>query len=246
MEPTWSSDDGNVQLYLEDCLDVMPKLANIDIAITSPPYNLMAQYSAPSQMAQSFASQRLSNWYKDDMPEDEYQAWQRKCLSEMTKICRSTIFYVHQVRYAWGRKNTWYHPVHWLNDFCVWCEIIWNRGKGISGAKRPVIADQRIYMINKPLYYKSIGLTTVWNIPEDRESEHVCPFPIQIPLNCINMTTRPNDTVLDPFMGSGTTGVAAVQTGRRFIGIELSERYFDIACKRIAAAYEQQRLPLQE
>ena len=51
------------------------------------------------------------------------------------------------------------------------------------------------------------------------------------------------ETILDPFMGSGTTGVAAVQTGRKFIGIEIEPKYFDIACKRIQAAVNEPRLP---
>ena len=50
-------------------------------------------------------------------------------------------------------------------------------------------------------------------------------------------------TVLDPFMGSGTTGVACVKLGRKFIGIEIEPKYFDIACKRIAAAIAEPRLP---
>jgi DNA modification methylase len=54
--------------------------------------------------------------------------------------------------------------------------------------------------------------------------------------------TRPNETVLDPFMGSGTTGVACANLGRKFIGIEIEEKYFDIACKRIEIAYSQPRL----
>ena len=57
---------------------------------------------------------------------------------------------------------------------------------------------------------------------------------------------RPGATVLDPFMGSGTTGVACAQTGRRFIGVEIDPGYFEIACKRIAAAQAQLRLPLAE
>jgi DNA modification methylase len=56
---------------------------------------------------------------------------------------------------------------------------------------------------------------------------------------CVDFTTG---TVLDPFMGSGTTGVACANLGRKFIGIEIEERYFDTACERIAAAYAQQRL----
>ena len=58
----------------------------------------------------------------------------------------------------------------------------------------------------------------------------------------VALTTRPGETVLDPFMGSGTTGVAAVEQGRRFIGIERERRYFDIACERIARAQAQGQL----
>ena len=58
----------------------------------------------------------------------------------------------------------------------------------------------------------------------------------------VALTTRPGETVLEPFMGSGTTGVAAVEQGRRFIGIERERRYFDIACERIARAQAQGQL----
>jgi modification methylase len=214
----------------------------VDAVVTSPPYNLMAQYSDKSQMKQSVSAHRLDSWYIDTMPEEEYQRWQRECLNGMQRICHNTIFYNHQIRYAWGRKNEWYHPVHWLDGFEVWCEIVWDRGKGISGAKRPVIADQRIYMIGKPKIWKNIGLTTIWRISEERNSEHVCPFPVEIPRRCLLMTTESGDLILDPFCGSGTTGVAALRTGRRFIGIEIDSSYCDIARRRIQE--EEQSVPL--
>ena len=55
----------------------------------------------------------------------------------------------------------------------------------------------------------------------------------------MNQFTDPGETVLDPFMGSGTTGVACAKLGRKFIGIEIEPKYFDIACKRIEEAYSQ-------
>jgi DNA modification methylase len=58
------------------------------------------------------------------------------------------------------------------------------------------------------------------------------------------MSTNENDTILDPFMGSGTTGVACVQTGRNFIGIEIDKGYYDIAEKRIKEAQMQLRMPI--
>jgi site-specific DNA-methyltransferase (adenine-specific)/modification methylase len=71
--------------------------------------------------------------------------------------------------------------------------------------------------------------------------------PTQKPLTLMLWTieqarTKVNDLILDPFMGSGTTGVACVQLGRKFIGIELEQKYFDIACKRIEQAYAQGQL----
>ena len=58
----------------------------------------------------------------------------------------------------------------------------------------------------------------------------------------INKASIEGETILDPFMGSGTTGVACANLGRKFIGIEIEEKYFDIACRRIADAYKQPRL----
>jgi len=54
--------------------------------------------------------------------------------------------------------------------------------------------------------------------------------------------TRPGETVCDPFMGSGTTGVACAKSGRGFVGIEQNERWFDLSCRRIEEAYRQPRL----
>lgn len=63
--------------------------------------------------------------------------------------------------------------------------------------------------------------------------------PLPLMLKLVGVFSHPDDTILDPFMGSGTTGVAAVQMGRDFIGIEREPKYFDIACKRIEQAQRQ-------
>lgn len=78
--------------------------------------------------------------------------------------------------------------------------------------------------------------------PNPEKIDHPCPKPIAWMLWAINRATRINETILDPFMGSGTTGVACVNLGRKFIGIEIEPKYFDIACKRIETAYKQPRL----
>jgi site-specific DNA-methyltransferase (adenine-specific) len=78
-------------------------------------------------------------------------------------------------------------------------------------------------------------LTTVWRItPRPQGIDHPCPFPIEIPSRIIQMYSLPGHTVIDPFMGSGTTLVAAKNLGRRAIGIELEEKYCEIAATRLS------------
>jgi DNA modification methylase len=74
---------------------------------------------------------------------------------------------------------------------------------------------------------------------DGEKKDHPCPKPENIMHKIVVRFTTPNSIVLDPFMGSGTTGVAAVKIGRQFIGIEIEEKYFDIACRRIEEAVRQ-------
>lgn len=81
----------------------------------------------------------------------------------------------------------------------------------------------------------------VWDIPNVKaqhveKTEHPCQFPVAIPQRLIKALTLPGDLVLDPFMGSGTTGVAALVEGRRFVGAELVKRYYDISVERLKEA----------
>lgn len=77
------------------------------------------------------------------------------------------------------------------------------------------------------------------------QKEHPTQKPIEVMKWCLGFVPEAR-TILDPFMGSGTTGVAAVQLGRRFVGIEIEPRYFDIACRRIADELARPRLALEE
>ena len=99
------------------------------------------------------------------------------------------------------------------------CELIWTNVKRTSVKK----------------------VTVEWNgmLGMERERHHPTQKPVKIMAYCVNGYTEPGQTILDPFMGSGTTGVAAVQAGRKFIGIELDRKYFEIAVERIENAQRQ-------
>ena len=80
------------------------------------------------------------------------------------------------------------------------------------------------------------------SVEATEKNGHPCPKPIRQMIWMVNRATLPDETVLDPFMGSGTTGVACMNLGRKFIGIEIEPKYFDIACERIDQAQRQQRM----
>jgi len=238
---------GDATLYLGDCLEILPTLGKVDAVVTSPPYNLNKAYSSGGQtkMAKGM-EEKYSEWYEDDMEEPAYQSWQIKCISAMADKCLGSIFYNHRPRFAWHSRNKHrvqsnvYHPWDWVSKFPVWHEIIWDRRGGGKPNFRCPQADERVYQINRPVVWNDLGHTSVWSIPPDRnEHGHVCSFPIELAARCIGMSTNKGHTILDPFMGSGTTGVACAKLGRKFIGIEIEPKYFDIACSRIQKAYDQ-------
>ena len=235
---------GDATLYHGDCLDILPTLDKVDAVVTSPPYNLVTEWigGGPNSNQKSI-EKRLDDWYDDSMEEDKYQEWQHEVIALCLDHCRGSVFYNHKVRYALKRRGRIYHPMEWLANFPIQREIIWDRVGATGNSHSYVPADERVYQIGKPIVWNYIpGSTTVWRIQPSRNDGHCCTFPEKLVERCIGPTTNVGHAVMDPFMGVGTTGIVSVRSGRKFIGIEIERKYFDIACERIDAAYAQGRL----
>lgn len=242
---------GDATLYHGDCLEILPTLGKVDWCVTSPPYNLNKAYSGGDATEQTRKmTAKYDRWYDDDMPEGDYQQWQIVIVRLLMDRVRHSIFYNHRIRYAWRSRNKnappckVYHPIQWLSEFPIWCEIVWDRCGVSTPTGRFGQGHELIYQIGKPKknkIRKSYGLTDVWRIPPAKSEGHVCAFPEEMVNRCL-VVSDIGDSCVDPFMGSGTTGVACANLGRKFIGIEIERRYFDIACERIDAAYAQGRL----
>lgn len=236
MQPYYS--ENGIEIFNADCREVLPLFADnsVEIVVTSPPYNLVREWSGggPNSKMKGL-ERRYEEWYADSMPEPEYQETQKQIIRECLRIAASSVFYNHKIRYALSRRGEIYHPLDWLREFPIWCEIIWDRcGAQGGNSGRFLIADERIYQLGTQRKWNgALTFTTVWRIPPDRVAGHVCAFPEELASRCIVTTTDADDVVLDPFMGSGTTLRAAKDLGRKAIGIEIEEKYCEIAANRL-------------
>jgi site-specific DNA-methyltransferase (adenine-specific) len=235
-----------VTLYCGDCLDVLPSLTGVDAIITSPPYNLSNtglqkknNFSATKGLWRSASIQNGYGIHTDDLPYEEYEEWQRKVISACwnTLTEEGVIFYNHKPR---PRDGQIWLPTRLVPEHIpIRQVVIWKRNAGFNFSRSHFVPTHEwILVLAKPDFRirsrGASGIGDVWEFPALPDPEHPAPFPLELPLRAL----EPIDAIkiLDPFMGSGTTGVAAIKEGRRFVGIEIEPRYFDIACRRISDA----------
>ena len=207
---------GNHQLYMGDCLEILPTLGAVDAVIVDP-------------------------------------VWPNNSVAEFAGIDPYRLF-----SDAWSHINTKRAVVHLGCDSdprilapvnlpffrVAWLEYVRPHYKG----RLLYTSDVAYFYGHPPASVKGNHVIPGKIISKDtagKESDHPCPRKQVHVLWCVGRFTEATDIVLDPFMGSGTTGIACVELGRKFIGIEINEKYFDIACKRIETATAQGKLDLE-
>lgn len=238
------------KIILGDCLEVMRGLPSesIDLIVTSPPYNL--KNSTGNGMKDSrggkWKNAELVNGYthhNDCMPHEEYVKWQRECLKEMFRLIPDdgAIFYNHKWRVQDGLLQDRQDIV---SGFPVRQIIIWKRKGGINfNAGYFLPTYEVIYLIAKPnfrLVPKANAYGDVWEFKQETNNPHPAPFPVALIDRIISSTFA--NIILDPFMGSGTTAIAALMNDRNYLGIELSPEYVQMAEKRILEFKSQSKL----
>ena len=220
-------------IYNEDCLEGMKRIpdGSVDIIITSPPYNIGKMHSNTTQHG---------TYEGNDMKETDYQKWQIDIFSEMYRVLKDTgsLFYNHKVRIKKGKAI---HPLEWIykTDFVLKQEITWDMGKSPNCDKiRFFPFSERVYWLTKnpkTKIYNVNKLSDVWRVVpthKRKETGHIAVMPTEIA--DIVLQSVEGDIVLDPFMGSGTTAIAAIDAGRNFIGFELDEEYHKLSEQRIS------------
>lgn len=224
-----------------DSIDIMKQIPDesVDLVVTSPPYNLKNSTGNGMKDGRggkwaNAALQKGYSHYDDNMPHDKYVKWQRDCLSEMLRIIPDTgaIFYNHKRRVQDGLLQDRQDIV---NGFPVRQIIIWRRKGGLnfnSGYFLPTY--EVIYLIAKPkfkLALKANARGDVWEFTQEMNNEHPAAFPVSLIDRIVSSTNA--KIILDPFMGSGTTAISALNFNRNYIGIDISPDYCEMALKRI-------------
>ena len=230
------------RLILGDTLTELKKLPDevVNVGVTSPPYNKQEKHKG------WLVKNVLYDSYKDALPEPEYQQNQVEVLNEIYRVTApgGSFFYNHKIRWE---RGVMFHPMDWLRrtDWTVKQEIIWDRviAANIRGWRFWQV-DERVYWLYKPIGSHLIGkelksvdakLTSIWRGVPEGKNPHPAPFPLWLPARVIIATLDPDapGVVLDPYIGSGTTAVAAKLLGHRYIGIDRSETYLEWAQERL-------------
>ena len=233
MKPYYQDDA--VTIFHGDCMDIIPQIGEVDTVFSSPPYNQIAKTDASGMMKEANHNQ-LNGYlsHTDDMDEATYQAWMRAVFGACMDVCKGLVWINHKTRYR-NRKGI--HPLE-IFPWPFYSELVWDRGGSVTlNAKKYAPSHEYIYGFGVPHYWdrRHDMKMSVWRVcPERNVNGHPCPFPIGIALPCIESSTPEGGVVLDPFMGSGTTLRAAKDLCRKAIGIEIEERYCEIAARRMA------------
>jgi len=224
---------GDCTLYLGDCMEVMPLLNKANSILTDPPYELSSAGAGKSHFVMSL-NKFDTQGYKDIIEGVDY----KRLFVEFERICDPFHSFVFCSNKQISRLMNETEKRGFATTLLVWHKT--NAAPFANGVWRGDIE----YIVHS----RSKGAKFIGNAMEKKKViEHpaviddahptVKPLPIikRLLINC----SEENDLILDPFLGSGTTGVACAEMGRKFTGIELDEKYFDIACRRIENAYKQ-------
>lgn len=224
---------------------------SVDLTVTSPPYNMEIEYDSHND---TMSTTDYWDWLKS--------VWEEcyRVTKDNGRICVNGPFYNLMQERSFWLDECWQslsavgwkfkHVILWLKarnrNSCNWgswaspsCPGIWSSDEMIlvaykgsptnppEGREPCITADE----------FKRWTIGT-WNIPTESATRvgHPAPFPVELPERCIKLFAYKGDTILDPFNGSGSTGIAAIKSGCKYIGIDISETYLELSKKRLFEA----------
>lgn len=207
---------GDATLYLGCCLEILPTLGKVDAVITDPPFGVgNFVQTTGRKFGRGVSYGKAVNWNESGPPPEFFEHIRR----------------ISAHRIVWG--------ANFFNCFePKGGAIIWDKAQSMPNFSKADIASCT--------HFKKTELVRIpwtnFTVAHEAATDHPCERPVSLYEWCIDYLPGHVASVLDPFMGSGSCGVAAARMGRSFIGIEREPQWFEAACERISAAYAQGRL----
>ena len=205
---------GNATLYLGDCAEILPTLGHFDAVVTDPPYGI-GEAKGRNKTRGKLA---VSKDYGDDDWDNEPVT--KQAIDLMRNLSKWQIIF--------GGNYFELPPTK--------CWLIWDKENGATD-----FADAELAWTNldKAVRLKRYMWHGMLRANKEPRGDHPTQKPVGIMEWVISHLPIETQTIIDPYMGSGTTGVACAKIGKSFVGIEREQKYFDVACKRIELAYAQ-------
>lgn len=227
---------GNATLYLGDCLEVMKGLGPVDLVCTDPPYKVSkGGFASNLQLEGGFGGwmKEYGNQGEIVLCDIEFSDWMPAVFAALP--ARAQAYFMTN-----GKNLKAMQQAAEDAGFRLHTILVWDKRAALPNKYYQNITEFGLFMfkgnartINDP---RSKNLISIF---QRDETPHPTEKPVSLMRYWIENSSGRGDLILDPFMGSGTTGVAAVMAGRRFIGIEQKPEYFELACKRLEDAQRQ-------
>lgn len=233
-------------IYNEDCLATMARMPDnfVDLVFTSPPYNMNLRICKGKYMSRQIVKEFSTKYdgFDDNLPIDDFYRIHSKILDELLRVSK-IVFYNIQI--VTGSKLAFFKMIgdkaNVLKDI-----IVWDKGHGQPAMQTGVLnrrtelilvfdKDNAISRQFKNAAFDRGTLVDIWEIKRGRKvnKDHGATFPIELANKVITNFTTTGNIVYDPFLGSGTTALAAKQTGRNYIGSEITKKYYDFSVERL-------------
>ena len=217
-----------IDLRCGDCLELMKDMpdGSIDLIVTDPPYLIKYKTNRRKNKTHDFCSEILN---------DDNYALISNYIKECYRILKdNTAMYM----FCNCDRVDYFKQELEKTGFKIKNMIIWVKNNWTAGDLKAQFGKQYeiIFLVNKGRkYFNGKRITDVWNFDRvsGNKQVHQNQKPVDLLEQCILKHSKENDIVFDGFMGVGSTGVACLNTNRNFIGIELDEKYFNIAKERI-------------
>ena len=229
---TWARTEiiGDATLYLGKMEEVLPKIGRRAKAlITDAPYRLTSG-GKNGGLGGCLSAEEYGNTGEIVECEIEWDEWLPLAYAALEEQAQAWVMCNN--RHVAAAQSAMEAAGFYFHNLAVWDKVIRTPNRWLMKCLEFAILGSK----GKAYPLSDCSASQRFALPFTKESRHPNEKPVRLMMDWIELSTQPGDLVLDPFMGSGTTGVAAMRTGRGFVGVELDEDYYDLACRRVEAA----------